>query len=771
MKRVKTLRTCTVLAATLCGLFAAGTAMSAGAAGAEERAGITLNGRFIPKEKFLVYVVMGDSNTDGGGFHWYDTSWTSDRIWRLDPKSRQWELWLPPGPPNPKARRRRCVALALGRLLAERYPEYHFGFVESHRGGSQYVDRGRYQRVQSLVDPYVKQVSLQGCIVESYRNPMEAVAEAARHFGIPAEKVPVIASQIRHQRTCRLTTPIGLEKRFLADLTAISGEREAERWLNAASSGAKCMADVDGLYARFPMVDTISVDGLFLMDWCHSLRHDVWAERIAHKLVARGWATPTAKPDATPPTAPRNFRLVKVWDTGAKVAWEAASDDLAVEGYELLCNGEKVPFLPMLSPKLKLVTTVQLEFPVTGLEPGKEYALQVRARDYAHNVSPPSPILKVTTTTRRPAVTKFPFKINFGSGPVGDWVADKEFRDGEDYGRIIYSGGRLLRHSGWNRRRDQWEERYRPKELAAIFGEGAPEVEVFSNLRGFQLFYRVRVPDGHYRVTWYNQEPGWLNFVPFKDRRGKEQAGIGKDLRLVGWEQRADFGPVPKLAQFRIERQEAPPETFLPLTRIYHVPDGELALGWPAMTYDRAIVRTAALVIEQATAKDFAEQEARVRERRARSKAAVEQAQEMAKYGKDDVIAVISGTLTRRTPTRAAKDLAPYIHAFFTSEVAVTEVKKGRVPGNAKSVIVVSYGWKDRKRAEAADWKVGQKLDDLTLRSWEAQPKALKGQIMDDELIDLSRPWFFVDREREMLDLMKEEGTHGIDDEDALDLP
>ena len=69
------------------------------------------------------------------------------------------------------------------------------------------------------------------------------------------------------------------------------------------------------------------------------------------------------------------------------LSWSAATDNVAVVGYDVYRNGVKV--------NTSLVSSTSCA--ITGLTPGTTYALMVIARDAAANASAASAVLNVTT--------------------------------------------------------------------------------------------------------------------------------------------------------------------------------------------------------------------------------------------------------------------------------------------------------------------------------------------------------------------------------------
>ncbi|MFB9602238.1 fibronectin type III domain-containing protein [Streptomyces roseofulvus] len=101
-------------------------------------------------------------------------------------------------------------------------------------------------------------------------------------------------------------------------------------------------------------------------------------------LVACTAGTP---PDTTPPAPPTGLTATSGSATTVHVMWEAATDDRAVTGYQVLQDGRQVRELPAGT----LMTDV------TGLAPGTRHTFAVRARDAAGNTSPPTPAVPATT--------------------------------------------------------------------------------------------------------------------------------------------------------------------------------------------------------------------------------------------------------------------------------------------------------------------------------------------------------------------------------------
>ncbi|WP_410661412.1 proprotein convertase P-domain-containing protein [Amycolatopsis sp. lyj-112] len=89
--------------------------------------------------------------------------------------------------------------------------------------------------------------------------------------------------------------------------------------------------------------------------------------------------------DTTAPSAPGNPRSTGATSNSVSLAWDAATDNVGVAGYDVY-NGSS-----LASSATGTSTTV------TGLNPDTSYAFTVKARDAAGNVSPSSGVVSVKT--------------------------------------------------------------------------------------------------------------------------------------------------------------------------------------------------------------------------------------------------------------------------------------------------------------------------------------------------------------------------------------
>jgi len=93
----------------------------------------------------------------------------------------------------------------------------------------------------------------------------------------------------------------------------------------------------------------------------------------------------TTPPDTTPPTPPSNLQVGAADQSSISLSWSASSDDVAVTGYYVFLNGEKVG------------STTATSYTFSGLKCGASYTLGVQAYDAAANVSTQSSVVAATS--------------------------------------------------------------------------------------------------------------------------------------------------------------------------------------------------------------------------------------------------------------------------------------------------------------------------------------------------------------------------------------
>lgn len=104
--------------------------------------------------------------------------------------------------------------------------------------------------------------------------------------------------------------------------------------------------------------------------------------------LALGLDPATANPDTQPPTAPVGLTKGSVSTDSVTLSWQAASDDLKVSGYIVYRDGQPI------ETELPIRETTYTD---TNLPDGEEFTYQVRAFDFAGNLSPMGEEVFVTT--------------------------------------------------------------------------------------------------------------------------------------------------------------------------------------------------------------------------------------------------------------------------------------------------------------------------------------------------------------------------------------
>ena len=125
---------------------------------------------------------------------------------------------------------------------------------------------------------------------------------------------------------------------------------------------------------------TFPTVGTFVTDW-RMLREGVtWFGDTVSKTVE---VLPSN--DTEPPTVPQNLRVTGKTETTVSIAWDASTDNVAVQGYQVYRDGSPID------------TTSNLFYNDSGLSPDTGYDYQVRAYDYIPNYSALSGVLRVVT--------------------------------------------------------------------------------------------------------------------------------------------------------------------------------------------------------------------------------------------------------------------------------------------------------------------------------------------------------------------------------------
>jgi chitodextrinase len=169
----------------------------------------------------------------------------------------------------------------------------------------------------------------------------------------------------------------------------------------------------DSLAATTNSLDAADAGLAPSQEYCYSVR----AVDAAGNRSAPAGPSCVRTPDRTPPTIPGAPSVSLATPTRAELTWTPSTDNVWVEGYELLRDGAEV------------VTGPDNAATRDGLTPGREYCWTVRAFDRAGNRSGPSdPGCVATPDTSPPgppgqaAATPGPGQVGLAWGPATDDV-------------------------------------------------------------------------------------------------------------------------------------------------------------------------------------------------------------------------------------------------------------------------------------------------------------------------------------------------------------
>ncbi|PLX23674.1 MAG: hypothetical protein C0597_00750, partial [Marinilabiliales bacterium] len=120
--------------------------------------------------------------------------------------------------------------------------------------------------------------------------------------------------------------------------------------------------------------------------------------------------------DTQAPTAPTGLSSSSITETSFTLSWNASTDNVGVTGYDVYQNGSLLGSVTGTSAN------------VTGLTASTTYAMTVRAKDAAGNISSSSSTLNVTTsdpvgTGCTGGISSYPYTQSF-EGSIGDWTQD-----------------------------------------------------------------------------------------------------------------------------------------------------------------------------------------------------------------------------------------------------------------------------------------------------------------------------------------------------------
>jgi fibronectin type 3 domain-containing protein len=166
--------------------------------------------------------------------------------------------------------------------------------------------------------------------------------------------------------------------------SAISGTSVQLVWTAATDDTAVTAYDVlrDGaLLVSVPATQHVDLSALPATGYTYAVR----ARDAAGNVSPLSEPAVVSTPDTLPPSTPTGFTAVATSGTTVSLGWNAAVDNVAVTGYDVLRNG------------VVAATTTAPGWIDTGVLPGTTAAYAVRSRDAAGNTSAATVELPVTT--------------------------------------------------------------------------------------------------------------------------------------------------------------------------------------------------------------------------------------------------------------------------------------------------------------------------------------------------------------------------------------
>jgi chitodextrinase len=238
------------------------------------------------------------------------------------------------------------------------YYRVRFNLVSTSAGANTYLARLRTSTLASIIGVYV---SSTGKL--AYRNDVAAAA---------------VVSAVS------VSTGAWHEVQLHVKIAGTSGQTEV--WFDGAR--------VDAL-SRTENLGTVAAGRLQIGDNAAARTFDLVIDDVAAALSFIGAAPPPPPPpDTAPPSSPGNLTATAVGPNQVNLGWQAATDNVAVTGYEIYRGVVGVP-----DQSLMLVDTVAGTITAYSdtVAPATNYQYQVRARDAASNVSAASNTASVTT--------------------------------------------------------------------------------------------------------------------------------------------------------------------------------------------------------------------------------------------------------------------------------------------------------------------------------------------------------------------------------------
>ncbi len=351
---------------------------------------VELDGVVVPRDKFFVFLFIGQSNMAGRATGGGDASVfteTHPRIWKYNIV----DTWHHYGEHHTWVKAKKTIhhdrntkqaagpGMAFLKNLAERYPEYYFGIVQNAETQAKlrhYVDTtGPHTDIlyEQIIDAAIKiegDVTIAGVVamlgiierddmglVNAWDTDMQKLAQRMRNtLNIP--DLPFLVSQYEK----------GGYGGFVVD-----------------ENVRKLIAKIDNVPSILPHSAVVPTDNLtdrkYMQDDHHFnySGHILWAENAVNIIVDNSWI-PEPTPDTQPPTAPTNLAVSATSVNSISITWTASTDDRGIKEYELFLDGASVG------------TASTTSYTFQNLTQCAQHTLEVRAKDFGGNASPKASI-------------------------------------------------------------------------------------------------------------------------------------------------------------------------------------------------------------------------------------------------------------------------------------------------------------------------------------------------------------------------------------------
>lgn len=200
-------------------------------------------------------------------------------------------------------------------------------------------------------------------------------------------------------------------------------------------------------------------------------------------LYKHGTGTPATPPppDATPPTTPNGLTATGISSAQVNLAWNAASDNVAVAGYRIFRGGAQI------------ATVASTSFQDTSLSPSTTYSYAVAAYDTAANISGQSSSASATTLDAAappPTIAGATLLVKFGKTSALNTFG--------------LSGWSTVIKDIYTENRD-----IGPGGMAIVVGS-----HFQYNYQGITGPTRSFLPGEKIRMTWYNNSASAITFTP-----------------------------------------------------------------------------------------------------------------------------------------------------------------------------------------------------------------------------------------------------------------